>query len=165
VALFSLLRLSSCTASSRSTSLLWRAGVTNGNIHGVSSTFAGYFFYFPPPLVIFPRSLVISLPSSKIWVGFFRDFFLTKFNRKVFSFDSGRGSIAGPAWKSTADLNFDSITPWKRGRSGRLGSTRSQKHHRPPHVTRKRTRGRFLPLSVLRTRVARSFKCTVIQIF
>jgi len=84
---------------------------------------------------------------------FFRDFFLTKFYRKVFSFDSGRGSIAGPAWKSTTD----SITPWKRGRSGRLGSTRSQKHHRPPQVTRKRTRGRFLPLSVLRTRVARSF--------
>ena len=36
----------------------------------VSSTSAGYFCIFLPFLVIFPRSLVISFPSSKIWVSF-----------------------------------------------------------------------------------------------
>ena len=114
------------------------------------------FWYFP--VLQFHSFKVTSYfsSSSKFWVGF-RDFLLAKFYRKIFSFDSGRGSIAGPAWKSTTDLSSDSITSWKRGRSGRLGTTRSQKRPRPPQVTRKRPRRRFFPLIALRTRVARFF--------
>ena len=57
----------------------------------------------------------------------------------------------------------NSITSWKRGRSGQLDSTRSQKHHRPPQVTRMSPRRRFLPLIVLRTRVARLFTCASLR--
>ena len=87
--------------------------------------FRRVLFYFPAPFSHFSKVTSYFFFSSKMWVSFF-GIFLTKFYMEVFSFDIGRESIAGPAWKSTTDLNFDSITLWKRGRSARLGFTRSQ---------------------------------------